>query len=92
MSSFLLQEQRFKFFSLQGRFGSQSYIATQSPLTGTVQDFWRMIWEVNCANIVLLSKLVENSKYLHIFKADFFHDELKCDTASKLFFDVFRQI
>uniref|UniRef100_A0A8C4NM54 Tyrosine-protein phosphatase non-receptor type 20 n=1 Tax=Eptatretus burgeri TaxID=7764 RepID=A0A8C4NM54_EPTBU len=32
----------------------RAYIATQSPLPSTMADFWRMVWEQRCSNIVLL--------------------------------------
>ncbi|CAL8085119.1 unnamed protein product [Calicophoron daubneyi] len=34
-----------------------AYIATQTPLTGTLEDFWRMIWETGSCLIVRLESL-----------------------------------
>lgn len=36
--------------------GAQAkYIAAQSPLKNTVNDFWRMVWQEECKCIVMLS-------------------------------------
>jgi len=38
------------------------YIAAQGPLDETVVQFWRMIWYQNCNVIVMLTRIMENSK------------------------------
>ncbi|XP_067673966.1 receptor-type tyrosine-protein phosphatase H-like isoform X2 [Haliotis asinina] len=40
----------------------REYIATQGPMTGTVSDFWRMIWEQDVSIIIMLSDLLEKGK------------------------------
>ena len=46
----------------QGYKGPREYIATQGPMTGTIADFWRMIWEQNSTLIVMLSDLQEKGR------------------------------
>ena len=36
------------------------YISTQGPTEQTCFDFWRMVWQFSCENIIMLTKLVEN--------------------------------
>lgn len=38
---------------------SRQYFATQGPLPSTVADFWRMVWEKNIKNIVMLTSETE---------------------------------
>lgn len=39
-----------------------AYVATQSPLPNTTEDFWRMVWEQKCATIVMLTQETEGVK------------------------------
>ncbi|XP_076856125.1 receptor-type tyrosine-protein phosphatase epsilon isoform X3 [Brachyhypopomus gauderio] len=38
------------------------FIATQGPLSHTVDDFWRMVWEWKCHSIVMLTELQEREQ------------------------------
>lgn len=38
------------------------YVATQGPLTNTITDFWRMIWQLDSHQIVMLTSLDEGGK------------------------------
>jgi protein tyrosine phosphatase len=44
---------------LQGYKLRRAYIATQGPLSETVNDMWRMIWENDCKCIVMLCQTME---------------------------------
>ncbi|KAM4748333.1 tyrosine-protein phosphatase non-receptor type 12 [Rhinophrynus dorsalis] len=44
---------------IKGVHGPKAYIATQGPLSNTVIDFWRMIWEYNIVIIVMACREFE---------------------------------
>ena len=46
----------------QGYRRNNQYIATQGPTTTTLADFWRMVWELDCPTIVMVTKLEEEDK------------------------------
>ena len=46
----------------QGYTSPREYIATQGPMTGTIADFWRMMWEQKSSLIVMLSDLQEKGR------------------------------
>ena len=49
-------------FTLQGINDLPAYIAAQGPLPGTVNDFWRMIWQYDVKVIVMASNEYEAGK------------------------------
>ncbi|KAF7695704.1 tyrosine-protein phosphatase non-receptor type 18 [Silurus meridionalis] len=47
---------------IKGVTGSRRYIATQGPLSNTLVDFWRMIWEYDVKVIVMACREFEMAK------------------------------
>ncbi|XP_034162820.2 tyrosine-protein phosphatase non-receptor type 18 isoform X2 [Pangasianodon hypophthalmus] len=47
---------------VKGATGSRAYIATQGPLSNTVVDFWRMIWQYDVKVIIMACKEIELGK------------------------------
>ncbi|XP_015418941.1 PREDICTED: tyrosine-protein phosphatase non-receptor type 22 isoform X1 [Myotis davidii] len=47
---------------IKGVYGPQAYIATQGPLSTTLLDFWRMIWEYSVLIIVMACMEFEMGK------------------------------
>lgn len=38
------------------------YLFYKGPRKNTVEDFWRMVWQVKCGKIVMLTNLSEGEK------------------------------
>ncbi|NWR67919.1 PTPRV phosphatase, partial [Bucorvus abyssinicus] len=49
---------------LPGYTSQQEFIATQGPLKKTIDDFWRLVWEQNVCNIIMLTVCMENGRVL----------------------------
>ncbi|XP_052810165.1 tyrosine-protein phosphatase 10D-like [Mya arenaria] len=47
---------------IPGYRSKREYIVTQGPLPATRDDFWRMLWEQNTRNIVMLTKCIEKGR------------------------------
>jgi netrin-G3 ligand len=47
---------------VDGYLRCNQFILTQGPMSNTVDDFWRMVWETRVSAIVMLCQLHENGK------------------------------
>ncbi|XP_071838116.1 uncharacterized protein [Apostichopus japonicus] len=47
---------------IKGLNGDKTFIACQGPNKASINDFWRMIWQENVHNIVMLTNLVERGR------------------------------
>ncbi|NXT30001.1 PTPRV phosphatase, partial [Syrrhaptes paradoxus] len=47
-----------------GYTSQQEFIVTQGPLKKTIEDFWRLVWEQNICNIIMLTVCMENGRVL----------------------------
>ncbi|NXD27257.1 PTPRV phosphatase, partial [Spelaeornis formosus] len=50
---------------MPGYTSQQEFIATQGPLKKTIEDFWRLVWEQNVCNIIMLTVCMENGRVGH---------------------------
>ena len=50
----------------QGYDCKNKFIATQGPKPGTVDDFWRMIWEKKCYVVVMIANVVEAARVSYV--------------------------
>ena len=49
-------------FTHQSYHKRRAFIATQGPLTSTVKDFWRMLWQYSAPVVVMLTEEVEKGR------------------------------
>ena len=52
-------------FPLKGYKQDKAFIVAQSPMKNTVRDFWKMIYDRQCASIVMLCEIMEDGRVSH---------------------------
>uniref|UniRef100_A0A8D2DME0 protein-tyrosine-phosphatase n=1 Tax=Sciurus vulgaris TaxID=55149 RepID=A0A8D2DME0_SCIVU len=62
---------------IKGVYGPKAYIATQGPLSTTLLDFWRMIWEYSVLIIIMACMEFEMGKEAEKRKSDYIIRTLK---------------
>ena len=55
-------EDRLCFCLIQGYSQRGAYIATQTPMENTVNDFWKMVWDYQSRSVVILCRMKEDGK------------------------------
>uniref|UniRef100_A0A7N5JFD7 protein-tyrosine-phosphatase n=1 Tax=Ailuropoda melanoleuca TaxID=9646 RepID=A0A7N5JFD7_AILME len=68
---------------IKGVYGPKGYIATQGPLSTTLLDFWRMIWEYSVLIIVMACMEFEMGKEAENRKSDYIIRTLKAKFNSE---------
>ncbi|XP_070574627.1 receptor-type tyrosine-protein phosphatase beta-like [Ptychodera flava] len=73
---------------MPGYHSPKEFIATQGPLPGTKDDFWRMIWEYNVKTIVMVTQCTERGKvkcdhYWPFDEESVYYDDIQVNIVSK---------
>ena len=53
--------------SRQDFYGKRRYIAAQGPIEESVEDFFRMIWELQITSIICTANETEAGRVRHVF-------------------------
>ncbi|TTJ07841.1 Receptor-type tyrosine-protein phosphatase beta [Bagarius yarrelli] len=55
----------------------REYIATQGPLPGTKDDFWKLVWEQNVQNVVMVTQCLEKGRSQYVYLHQCVRDVLR---------------
>ena len=50
----------------QGYTNNRTFIITQMPLEGTIIDLWRLVWDYNIKEIVMMNQSYKQKVHKHI--------------------------